>query len=45
VGVSFENQELERGYTEEDQVGGYDPYSSSKGCSEIITFAFLTIKF
>jgi len=38
--VSFENQELERGYTEEDQVGGYDPYSSSKGCSEIITSAF-----
>lgn len=36
----YENRELNRGYTEDDQLGGYDPYSSSKACSEIITSAF-----
>ena len=36
----YENKELERGYTEEDQIGGYDPYSSSKGCSELVTTTF-----
>ena len=36
----YENKELERGYTEFDPMGGYDPYSSSKGCSELITSAF-----
>ena len=35
----YENKELDRGYTEEDQIGGYDPYSSSKGCSELVTTA------
>lgn len=33
----YENKELERGYNEVDPLGGYDPYSASKGCSEIIT--------
>lgn len=33
----YENKELERGYNETDPLGGYDPYSASKGCSEIIT--------
>ena len=36
----YENKELERGYTEDDVLGGYDPYSSSKGCSELVTSAF-----
>lgn len=36
----YENQELTRGYQEEDRMGGYDPYSSSKGCSELLTSAF-----
>jgi len=36
----YENQELERGYKENDPMGGYDPYSSSKGCAELITSSF-----
>jgi len=27
-------------YTENDPMGGYDPYSSSKGCAELITSSF-----
>lgn len=29
-----------RRYTETDPVGGYDPYSASKGCSEIVSASF-----
>ncbi len=36
----YENKEWSRGYTENDALGGYDPYSSSKGCSELITAAY-----
>ncbi len=36
----YENQELERGYIESDRLGGYDPYSSSKACSELITHSY-----
>ena len=36
----YENLELERGYKEDDKLGGFDPYSSSKGCSEIISSAY-----
>jgi CDP-glucose 4,6-dehydratase len=36
----YENKDLTRGYREEDPMGGYDPYSSSKGCSELITSSF-----
>ena len=36
----YENRELKRGYREDDRVGGYDPYSSSKGCSELVTQAY-----
>ena len=32
----YKNKEIENGYKEEDELGGYDPYSSSKACSEII---------
>ena len=28
---AYENKEWERGYKENDSLGGYDPYSSSKG--------------
>lgn len=31
----YENREQARGYCEEDPMGGYDPYSSSKGAAEI----------
>ncbi|HEY4812295.1 MAG TPA: CDP-glucose 4,6-dehydratase [Solirubrobacteraceae bacterium] len=36
----YENQEQERGYSEDEPMGGHDPYSSSKGCSELVTDAF-----
>ena len=36
----YENKEWPWGYRESDPIGGYDPYSSSKGCSEIITSAY-----
>lgn len=36
----YENREWTWGYRECDPVGGFDPYSSSKGCSEIITAAY-----
>ena len=32
----YENQEWDWGYRETDHLGGYDPYSSSKGCAEIL---------
>lgn len=36
----YENRELSRGYRESDPMGGYDPYSSSKGCAELITNSY-----
>jgi CDP-glucose 4,6-dehydratase len=36
----YENKEWIWGYREIDTMGGYDPYSSSKGCSELITTAY-----
>ena len=36
----YQNTNKIEAYTEEDPMGGYDPYSSSKGCSELITSAF-----
>lgn len=33
----YENREQPWGYREIDPLGGYDPYSASKGCAEIIT--------
>lgn len=32
---SYENLELDRGYHEDDKIGGYDPYSGSKGAAEL----------
>ena len=36
----YENFERIDGYKEDDPMGGFDPYSSSKGCSELITRAY-----
>lgn len=36
----YRNQEWLWGYRENDPMGGHDPYSSSKGCSELITSAW-----
>ena len=36
----YENQEWEWGYRENEPLGGHDPYSSSKGCSELVTAAY-----
>ena len=36
----YENKEWHWGYRENDHLGGYDPYSSSKACSEIVTAAY-----
>lgn len=36
----YENRGWKRGYRETDRMGGYDPYSSSKGCAELITAAY-----
>ena len=36
----YENQEKIAGYKETDTLGGYDPYSSSKACSELVTSAY-----
>lgn len=33
----YENLEVNRGYTEDDNLGGHDPYSSSKACAEIVS--------
>jgi len=36
----YENKGWIWGYRENDPMGGYDPYSSSKGCTELITNAY-----
>lgn len=36
----YENKEWIWGYREDEPMGGYDPYSSSKGCSELVTSAY-----
>lgn len=37
----YENRETDRGYTEEDRLDGYDPYSNSKSCSELATHSYI----
>lgn len=37
----YENQEWIWGYRENDPMGGHDPYSSSKGCAELVTSAYM----
>lgn len=36
----YENQEWHWAYRENEAMGGYDPYSSSKGCAELVTSAY-----
>jgi len=36
----YENREREEGYSEEDPMGGYDPYSASKGAAEILIASY-----
>ena len=36
----YENREWVWGYRENEAMGGYDPYSSSKGCAELVTAAY-----
>ena len=37
----YENREWPYGYREIDPMGGYDPYSSSKGCAELVIAAYI----
>lgn len=41
----YENREQIWGYRENDRLGGYDPYSASKGCAELVASAFRTSYF
>ena len=36
----YENRETIWSYRETDAMGGFDPYSSSKGCAELVTSAY-----
>lgn len=37
----YENKEWAWGYREIDRLGGYDPYSNSKACSELVTNSYI----
>jgi len=41
----YENREWYWGYRENEPMGGFDPYSNSKGCSELVTSAYRTSYF
>jgi len=36
----YENREWEWGYREDEPMGGFDPYSNSKGCAELVSAAY-----
>jgi CDP-glucose 4,6-dehydratase len=36
----YQNNEWPWGYRENEPMGGYDPYSNSKGCAELVTSAY-----
>ena len=36
----YENREWLWGYREDEAMGGFDPYSSSKGCAELVTSSY-----
>lgn len=36
----YENKGNKTGFKEDDPMGGYDPYSNSKGCAELVTASF-----
>lgn len=37
----YRNNEWDRGYVETDFLDGYDPYSNSKSCSELVTHSYV----
>lgn len=37
----YENKEWVWAYRENEPMGGYDPYSNSKGCSELVTSSYI----
>lgn len=37
----YRNDECDRGYIESDYLDGYDPYSNSKSCSELVTHSYI----
>ncbi len=37
----YENREWEWGYRENERLNGYDPYSNSKSCSELVTSSYI----
>jgi len=41
----YENYEDARLYNEKDRMGGYDPYSASKGCAELVANSYRQILF
>ncbi len=36
----YKNFEVDRGYREDEMLDGYDPYSNSKSCSELVTHCY-----
>lgn len=36
----YKNREQDKGYVETDELGGHDPYSSSKACAELVTDSY-----
>jgi len=36
----YDNQERNEGYREDEPLDGYDPYSNSKSCSELVTHSY-----
>ena len=36
----YENRKWDWGYRENEPLGGYDPYSNSKGCAELVSAAY-----
>lgn len=41
----YKNVEQEKGYVEDDILNGYDPYSNSKSCSELVTSSYVNSYF
>lgn len=37
----YKNIELQKGYREDDELNGFDPYSNSKSCSELVTSSYV----
>lgn len=36
----YQNNEWEWGYREDEKLDGFDPYSNSKSCSELVTHSY-----